>query len=260
MKKLSPAATAMLRRVASNVFYPLLAFGIVLAVWAIAAAAEGNPLVLPMPDVALRAFFRLGGEEGFWSAVGWSLLRTLICFAVSMAAALLFAVAAALWKPVYKTTAPIIGFLRAAPTVAVILVLYAFLANRTLAVVVGFLVAFPLMFAAFYGALTGVDPDLIEMLRIYKVGRRDVVCSLYVPAATDCLFKNGGATLSLTLKVVVAAEILTSVSDSIGMGIKVANSTFEIAYLLGWTLVAIAFSLALEGAFAIGRRLWEARR
>lgn len=260
MKKLSPAATAMTKRAVSNIFYPLLAFGIVLAVWATAAAVEGNPLVLPMPDVALRAFFRLGGEEGFWSAVGWSLLRTLICFAVSLAAALLFAVAGALWKPVYKTIAPIIGFLRAAPTVAVILVLYAFLANRTLAVVVGFLVAFPLLFAAFYGALTGVDPDLTEMLRVYKVGRRDTVRSLYIPAATDCLFKNGGATLSLTLKVVVAAEILTSVSDSIGMGIKVANSTFEIAYLLGWTVVAIVLSFLMEGLVTLVGTLWEKRR
>lgn len=260
MKKPSPAATAMLKRVSSNVFYPLLAFGIVLAVWAIAAKVKDNPLVLPMPGVALERFFLLGGEEGFWSAVGWSLLRTFACFAVSLAAALLFAVLGALWKPVYKTVAPVIGFLRAAPTVAVILVLYAFLANRALAVVVGFLVAFPLLFAAFYGALTGVDGDLLEMLKIYKVSRWDTVRSIYVPAAADCLFKNGGATLSLTLKVVVAAEILTSVSDSIGMGIKVANSTFEIAYLLGWTLVAIAFSLALEGAFAIGRRIWEARR
>lgn len=260
MRKLSATSTAVIKRVASNVFYPLLAFGIILAVWAIAAAVKDNALVLPMPDVALERFFLLGGEEGFWSAVGWSLLRTFVCFAVSLAAALLFAVLGALWQPVYKTVAPIIGFLRAAPTVAVILVLYAFLANRTLAVVVGFLVAFPLLFAALHGALTGVDGELVEMLKIYKVGKADVVKSLYVPAAADCLFKNGGATLSLTLKVVVAAEILTSVSDSIGMGIKVANSTFEIAYLLGWTLVAIAFSLALEGAFAIGRRIWEARR
>lgn len=260
MRKLSATSTAVIKRVASNVFYPLLAFGIILAVWEIAAAVKDNALVLPMPDVALERFFLLGGEEGFWSAVGWSLLRTFVCFAVSLAAALLFAVLGALGQPVYKTVAPIIGFLRAAPTVAVILVLYAFLANRTLAVVVGFLVAFPLLFAALHGALTGVDGELVEMLKIYKVGKADVVKSLYVPAAADCLFKNGGATLSLTLKVVVAAEILTSVSDSIGMGIKVANSTFEIAYLLGWTLVAIAFSLALEGAFAIGRRIWEARR
>ena len=39
-----------------------------------------------------------------------------------------------------------------------------------------------------------------------------------------------------------------------------ANATFEIAYLLAWTLVAIALSFALEGVVAIFKKIWQVTR
>ena len=253
MKNKLPIAASTLKRVAGNIFYPVLALGIILAVWATAAAIKGNPLVLPMPGEVLESFFTLGASEGFWRAVGMSLLRTLICFMISLAAAAVLAVLAALWKPVHKTLAPVVGFLRAAPTVAVILVLYAFMPGRMLAVAVGFLIAFPLLYAELYAALAGVDPELAEMAKVYRVHRSDIVTHLYLPAAADSLLASGGAALSLTLKVVVAAEILTSVAGSIGSEIKQASQIFEVTELFAWTLVAIVFSLALEGVIALAR-------
>ena len=47
------------KRIARNVIYPLIALGIVLAVWAIWATAKDNPLVLPMPSAVLARFFAL---------------------------------------------------------------------------------------------------------------------------------------------------------------------------------------------------------
>lgn len=56
------------KRLIENVVYPLIALGIVLAVWAIWAKAKDNPLVLPMPSAVLARFFALGGEKGFGQA------------------------------------------------------------------------------------------------------------------------------------------------------------------------------------------------
>ena len=211
------------KRIARNVIYPLIALGIVLAVWAIWATAKDNPLVLPMPSAVLARFFALGGEKGSWESVGWSLLRS-------------------------------------APTVAVILIFYAFMSSNQMAIAVGFLIAFPIMYSAFYSAITGVDKDLLEMAKVYKVKPLETVRSIYLPSVAPCLFDTSKSTLSLTLKVVVAAEILACVSKSIGGKIQTANATFEIEYLLAWTLVAIVFGFVLEGVVAIAKKAWEATR
>lgn len=248
------------KRLIENVVYPLIALGIVLAVWAIWAKAKDNPLVLPMPSAVLARFFALGGEKGFWASVGSTLLRTLICFVNSFAIAMLLAVLGGIFTPLHRVISPIVSLLRSAPTVAVILVFYAFMSSDQMAIAVGFLIAFPIMYSSFYSAIVGVDKDLLEMAKVYKVKPWNVVRSIYLPSIAPCLFDTSKSTLSLTLKVVVAAEILACVSKSIGGKIQTANSTFEIEYLLAWTLVAIVFGFVLEGVVAIFKKVWEVSR
>lgn len=247
-------------RIASNVVYPLIALGIMLAVWVIAAKVKNNPLVLPMPDVVFERFFTLGSDEGFWLSVGRTLLRTTICFAISFGLAIVFAVFGGLFNPLHKIMSPIVSVLRSAPTVAVILILYVFLSSNAMAITVGFLIAFPIMYSAFYSAIVGVDKDLVEMAKVYKARPIDIARSIYLPSVAPCLFDTSKSTLSLTFKVVVAAEILANVQKSIGGKIQVANASFEIEYLLAYTLVAIVFSFALEGVVAIAKKIWEVAR
>lgn len=248
------------KRVAENILYPLIAFGLVLAIWAIVAKVKDNPLVLPMPDVVLEKFFTLGGEEGFWRAVLASILRTLISFVTSFVIALLFAALGGVCKPFHRVISPVVTILRAAPTVAVILIMYAFVHNTTMAILVGFLIAFPIMYSAFYSAIVGVDGDLVEMAKLYKVSPINRVRYVYLPSIANTLFDTSKSTLSLTFKVVVAAEILTSVARSVGGKIQTAYASFEVAYLLAWTLVAIVFSFVLEGIVVLLKKLWGMRK
>ena len=248
------------KRIVVNIVYPLLALGLVLAVWAIIARIKNNEFVLPMPSVVIERFFRLGRERNFWQSIGWSLLRTFGCFALSFVLALLLASLAGLFNPLHRILSPIVSFLRAAPTVAVILILYAFMGNDSLAIAVGFLIAFPIMYSAFHSAIVGVDKDLLKMAKLYKIRAVDKVLFIYLPSIANCLFDTSKSTLSLTLKVVVAAEIITNVSLSIGGKIQFANSTFEISYLLAWTLVAIVFSFVLELIVAALKKVWEVLR
>ncbi len=129
-----------------------------------------------------------------------------------------------------------------------------------MAIAVGFLIAFPILYSAFYSAIVGVDGDLLKMARLYKVSPTDRIRFIYLPSIADCMFDTGRSTLSLTLKVVIASEMLTNVARSIGDRIQVAYATMEISYLLAWTLIAIVFSFVLEWAVVGLKKLWEVLR
>lgn len=249
-----------IKKIICEVLYPVAAMLLVVAIWAIVAKIKNKPLVLPMPDVVFERFFELGKEGGFWRAVGFSVLRTVICFFVSLAVAFVLSALSRVLTPVYRLINPVVTFLRAAPTVAVILILYAFFSEETLTFVVGFLIAFPILFSAIYSALTSVDDDIIEMTRIYKVKKIDVIKNVYLPEIAPAVFDTSRSTLSLTFKVIIAAEILTYVPKSIGGKIQSANASFDVAYLLSWTLVAIVFAFVLEGVVLIFKKVWEKTR
>lgn len=248
------------KKIALNIFYPLLSFAILMAVWAIAAKVKNDAFVLPMPSAVLARFFKLGAEQGFWLSVLATLLRTAICFITSFVLALFLAALSGLFKPMHRVLSPIVSFLRAAPTVAVIFILYSFMRKDSMVIAVGFLIAFPILYSAFYSAIVGVDGDLLKMARLYKVSPTDRIRFIYLPSIADCMFDTGRSTLSLTLKVVIASEMLTNVARSIGDRIQVAYATMEISYLLAWTLIAIVFSFVLEWAVVGLKKLWEVLR
>lgn len=229
-----------------NILYPLLALAIVLSVWAIASAIKNNPLVLPMPDIVFERFFLIFREKNFFKSIALTLLRTVLAFSISFILAYFFAVLADLVNGVRKTIEPIVSILRAAPTVAVIYVFYAFLPNKTMAVVVGFLIAFPVMYASILSALQGKNNDLLLMSKVYRVKKIKVLLNVYFLSIANYIFDTVRSTLSLTLKVVVAAEILTNVTASVGNKIQVSYASFEVEYLLAWTIIAILLSFVVE--------------
>ena len=234
------------KHIALTILYPILALAIVLSVWAIASAIKNNPLVLPMPSVALDRFIVLYNEKRFWISIGMTLYRTTIAFLVSFIFAYILAVLADMFAPVKKTLSPIVSILRAAPTVAVIYIFYAFMSNKSMTIVVGFLIAFPIMYANFESALQGKDSNLLKMSNVYHVRKTSILLNVYFLSVADYIFDTARSTLSLTLKVVIAAEILTSVVPSVGGKIQVAYSSFEVEYLLAWTILAIVLSFVVE--------------
>lgn len=256
MKKLDDKT----KKIIENVAYPLISLVLVLGVWWIVSAVKNKPLVLPAPDKVIVEFFKLFGGASFWKAVGLSLLRTVICFAVSFVLAFAVAVVAGLWTPIHKVMSPIISILRSAPTMAIILVIMLWLDGQIAPVFVGFLIAFPLLYQGIYTAIVGVDKDLVEMARFYKVKAKDIIFGLYSPEIAPAVFDVSKSTLSLTLKVVIASEVLTYAKDSIGLEMQKANQAFEVATLLAWTLLAIVLSFVFEGIVMGIKRLWEARK
>lgn len=256
MKKLDDKT----KRIIETVAYPLLSLVLVLGIWWIVADVKDKPLVLPTPDKVIVEFFKLFGEAEFWKAVGLTLLRTVICFAISFVLGFVCAVLGGLWTPVNKILSPIISILRSAPTLAIILVMMLWLDGQTASVFVGFLIAFPLLYQGIYTAIVGVDKDLVEMAKFYKVKPHNIIFGLYSPEIAPAVFDVSKSTASLTLKVVIAAEVLTYARGSIGLEMQQANQAFEVATLLGWTMLAILLSFVLEGIIIGIKKLWGLRK
>ena len=258
MKKIS--LDTKTKKIIGNVVYPVLSLVLVLAVWWIVSAVKDKPLVFPTPDKVVVDFFNLFGGANFWKAVGMTVARTVICFLISFASAFLMAVLGGLCNPIHRVMSPIISILRSAPTLAIILIIMLWLDGQRAPVVIGFLIAFPLLYQAVYTAITGVDRDLVEMAKLYKVKPFDVVLGLYAPEIAPQVFDVSRSTISLTLKVVIAAEVMTYARGSIGLEMQKANMSFDVSVLLAWTVLAVLLSFVFEGIVAGLKKLWEVRR
>ncbi|HHT83396.1 MAG: ABC transporter permease [Christensenellales bacterium] len=238
-----------------NLLYPLIALAVFFAVWLIAAEIIKIEVILPHPAQAFKQLLLLVKTMDFWTAIGHTLLRTFISFFISMSLALLLAALSSLFKPVYFLLSPLVIISRAVPTMSVILLSLIWFTSDITPMFIAFLIVFPMLYAGFYSAINNIDKDLIEMSKLYKVSKRIIVTKFYIPYIMPSFFDSVRSAISLNVKLIIAAEVLSQTRHSMGVMMQISKQYLDTASLIAWTIAAIVLSYLLEIAVAVLKKL-----
>lgn len=228
--------------------YPIAFCALIIAVWAIAAKAGDNEFILPSPLSTLGKTGEILTDKTVYVAFGNTLLRTLEAWAISLVVAAALAVAGKFFPPIGRFLSPLVSVVRALPTMSVVLLLVIWTNARTAPVVVAILVVMPTFYAALRAAIDSVDPLLLETCRVYGVPKRRIFAQVYLPCVIRATALPISSSLSLTLKLMVAAEVLASTARSLGGLMQMSRIYYETAELMALTVLTIVVALALETA------------
>ena len=193
------------------------------------------------------AFFELFAQKTFYVALANTLGRVLLSFVISFACALVLAIIASMLNGANKILSFTTSIMRAVPTMSIILLALIWLTTMQAPMLVAILVIFPLQFEGILNAILNVDPRLIEMAKIYNVPTKKIIFKLYLPETASGIFSTIKSTISLNVKLIIAAEVMAQTRDSIGVQMQQASLYLEMHVLLAWTIVAVILGLILEG-------------
>ncbi len=230
----------------SNALWAVVAAAFLILVWHIACVAVSNEFIVPSIGDTLLQFFTLFGSQKFYSVLGKTLLRTLLSFAISFVLAAALAALSAVSRQFRATFACIISVIRTLPTMAITLMLLIWTNARVAPSVVTALVSFPMIYSQFMAAIDGVDGDILEMAKLYRVSERDKLTKIILPAVAPEVVAQTGAGLSLGLKVMVSAEVLCYTLDSLGGMMQQARLFAEMPLFAALTAMCILLGLILE--------------
>lgn len=229
-----------------NVWQTLAAIVFLIAVWFVAYLAVGNELLIPDFKDSVQEVGKLLISAWFWKGWALTLLRVLLAFAVSFAAALFFAVIAYLRPGVGAFLAPIVSALRSLPVLAILLIFLSFLSAGVAPVAVAFLSLFPMLYTGILAALSGIDRHLIEASRVCGAAWYTKVWRVYLPLSAPYVLREAGGALSFALKLVVSAEVLAQTARSLGGMMQTAKVYGEIPQLFALVSVSFVAGLVLE--------------
>ncbi len=221
-------------------------------VWIIAYYSVGNRLIVPSFEDTAVSFWHNLSDGAFWTAVGNSLLRTLLAFVISFVLAAAFTAFALLGSWCKALIKPITVIIRTLPTMAVILIIFKITyGNRSLSpVIVTVLVLFPMIYSQLTAAAEGIDGGIKEMAQVYGISKRDRMFKIYLPLVSPSVFSQTGANVSLGLKVMISSEVLVNTAKGLG-GMMQENSVVgAVANLAALTLTAVILGLIIELAFS----------
>lgn len=224
-------------------------------VWYIVSVIVGVEMILPSPASAIERLFELMKTGEFWVAVGNTISRALISFILSFVLAVILSVISYIAPIFVKILNPIVVILRAVPTMSIILLALIWLDSKTAPMLIAFLILFPHLYASLFSSLNGINRELIEVSKAFKVPLGRQIVGLYLPSILPSTLDAMKANLSLGVKVTIAGEVLAQTALSMGICMQISKIYFDTAELLGWTIMAIVISYVFEGCFELIKRL-----
>lgn len=227
---------------------------IMILTWKIASLVNNNEALLPAPEIVFFNLFALFQSPDFQKIVGFTIIRGLIGFFLSLLCGIIFGSLAGLYEKVEKSLYPILVVLKSTPIMSIILLLLLWFGTEKTPVFAGFLVAFPIIYTNVMQGTKNVDTNLVEMSRVYGVNRFNIIKDVYFPATAPYLFAGISTAFSIGWKVTVGAEVISQPAFSVGSKMWEAKLYIEIDDLLAWTVLAIILSYIIEGLIKIFER------
>jgi len=244
-----------LPRYISNIIFPMLSLGLMLLFWYLLSVKVNSELLVPSIKSTFLSLLGLLKKETFWFAISYTLWRGIRSFLYATILAFLLSVIAFKIDIFRKLINPVITFLRAIPTMSVILLTLIWLDSDKAPMLIAFLITFPMLYSVFLSAFDSVDTKLILMSKVYGVRKKDTLLYLYLPSVAPVSFSGMQSAVSLNLKVIIASEVLAQTRKSIGIYMQRDMAYFETAELLAWTLSAIILSYLLELVIILIKKL-----
>jgi NitT/TauT family transport system permease protein len=176
-------------------------------------------------------------------------LRSLIAFLSSFVAAFLLARIRCKFEISSRVIEPVIGVIRALPTIAVILLLLFWTNSRVAPIIVTVLVVLPTSYTNLVTAFNGVDKTTVEAGAVDGANVKQLFALVEFPQIEPAFYKSIGSGISLNFKLMVAAEVLAQTANSLGYVLNTSKVYFEIPQMMALVLVSVLIGVVVELLF-----------
>lgn len=224
---------------AGKIGLPILSLVIFFAIWQI-VGAHTNPILFTTPVKVVQAFWDLLRKGILLPAFGSAMRDLAIGYGLAAAVGILFGIAMGRSPVVERMLNPFVNFFQATPLIAVVpLIVIWFGVSLKARVAVTFILA---VWSIIINTTTGVkntEPSLIDVGRIYKLNRLQVVTNVQLPNAVPHIFAGLRIALGKALIGVMIAQMEVSLTG-LGAIVDDYGNAFKTAYLIAGVFTASA--------------------
>ena len=217
------------------------------AVWQVAAWLAASDL-LPTPTAVLRSLWDHAGSGDLGYHLGVTLARVAVSFAIAMAVGTAIGI---LMGRSHRLDAALDGVLVLGlniPALVTIILCYVWFGLTEVAAVLAVAVnKIPTVVVTVREGAKAVDRGLLEVAKVYGVGRLATLFKVYLPQLWPYLMAAARSGLALIWKIVLVVELLGR-SNGVGFQLGTYFQFFDIESILAYTLSFAAVILLVEAA------------
>ncbi len=219
-----------------------------LAVWQIAAVCIDNRILLVGPVQVFHAFIKQAIQPDFMLIIFHSFARIGLGFFLAFFAGLVLGTVSYRFGIVEEILSPAVQAVKSIPVASFVVLLLIWFGSRRLSFFISFLIVFPNVYVNMIAGLKSADAKLLEMAKIFGIGRIKCFFYIYRPAFMPYLKSCLKISLGMSWKSGVAAEVIGLPSVSLGERLYLSKIYLDTAGLFAWTFTIILVSFLFEKA------------
>lgn len=239
-----------------------LVFSIIFSIilWKILSIIVNKTIIVPSPEETFLELVKIIKNPNFKIVVFNTMRRIITGFSITLVIATVLGMLSGLYKPIYYLLKPLVTTFKAIPTMAVIILAIIWLSSDKAPMLVGALIAFPLLYQNVVQGILGVDKNLVEMARIYNFSKVKMIKSIYLPTLKPYLLSGISTASGLNVKIVIAAEVLCQPYQSIGTYFQMERSNLNTPGVFAWSIVAICIAGIFDFIIKFFQEYWKIKR
>ena len=225
-----------------------------LAVWAAVSLLVDREIILPTPWATLGYIGGLLAEPAALAAIAATRLRVILSFSINIAASLILGTASGFFPKLAWSLDPVIRVMKSVPTMGVILLSLIWFSSETAVLFVCTLIVFPVLYSAVTEGIVNLDRGLMEMHRVFRIPAGRTLGRFVLPSLRPFLVAGITSGLGLSMKVIVAAEVLSQPGRGIGTMFQVERASLNTVGVFAWSVIVILLTALVDGLLSALRR------
>ena len=242
-----------------TIFFEVIGILFLLIIWEIIALSVNDSYIFPHLDGIFSSLIAILGETDTWTAIGESLLRTIISLIISFIFAFVLGLLAGLFKPVKDFLAPLVYILKLVPTPCVVyFIIIFFLREPNIgSLIITFLIVFPILYESFVEGLNNINPSIKLSLRLEGYYSKKSIFKVLIPQSLPYLLLGCINSIGLGVKVSIMSEILIGTNNLWGIGrlIYIYRNETDYTKMIALIILVIFVFILIDLLFTLFKKL-----
>ena len=234
------------------------------AIWQAVVLAGWRPeFVLPGPATVAGALGDLFGEADFWQAIGTTLRRALLGFAVAVAVGTTIGIAVSRFRPVRAAIGALVTGLQTMPSIVWFpLAILLFGLNEKAITFVVVLGAAPSIANGIIAGIDHVPPAFTRLGTVLGAGSVDLYRHFVIPAALPSYVAGLNQGWAFAWRSLMAGELLVIIEakPSLGSRLSFAQDFNNAPELIAYMVVILVIGMLADTVFSSASRRMRRRR
>ncbi len=238
-------------------FFSILGLGIIFILWYVLAIVYDNSMIIPSIKETFIALLDLIKSSRFFKLLFMMIFRIIITVGVSLIISIILAVFSFKSDKFNKFINPIIVVMKTIPIIAIIILLLILVGMKITPYVATTFVIIPLIYEIIYASLKQIDPSITDDIKTVSVIDFKLICLFYIPLIANNILTSIIQSFGLGLKVMVMAEYMSPMTNTFGAEIKIYYTNNDMNKVFAIVIIVILIVFASDKLLKIVRNRTE---